>query len=585
MLPIAVDFETEEIKGNPVWHPPKPCGVAIYEKGHEAVYTNDFSVLERFWGRRPMVFHNAPFDLRVAEAWLGLPLPSWDLVHDTQYLLFLDDPYSRSMGLKPAAERYLGMPNDEQNDLVDWIVANVPGSTRKTAGAYISLAPEHLVAPYAKGDVIRTLGLYEKLHPNTVAGPYDRERQLSPILVRASQRGIRVSRAALEEDTEKCLAAIEEADARICAKLGRDINVGSDAELAAALDMAGMVTEWVLTPTGRRSVSKKNIMGRIKDKELEDLIAYRNTMVTCTSTFMQGWLGFSEEDGRLHPEWNQVRDADGKNSSGTRTGRLSCSNPNMQNIPNTLDLPVPEGLPPLPNLRTYLLPEEGHLWLKRDFSSQEVRIAAHFEDGELLQAYRANPRLDPHEMARQMILDITGMDFPRKHVKITGFQILYGGGPNAISGQVGCTYNEAAVLQQAYFGAMPGLRELSEGTKRRGRNGMPIRTWGGRMYYVEPPKLIKGRMRSFEYKLLNYLIQGSAADQTKQCIIDWDHMYNQDAVFLATVHDEINISAPVDVWEREMRGLRRAMDQDYFDCPMMSEGFVGFNWAEMRACE
>jgi DNA polymerase I-like protein with 3'-5' exonuclease and polymerase domains len=252
------------------------------------------------------------------------------------------------------------------------------------------------------------------------------------------------------------------------------------------------------------------------------------------------------------------------------------------NVPTEFEQDIPPDLPPLPFMREFLLPEEGHVWLKRDFSSQEVRIAGHFEDGPLCRAYNENPRLDPHSMAHGMILSTTGKDYPRKHVKITGFQILYGGGAPAISQGVGCSLEEAALLKTSYFQAMPGLYQLIQDVTALGRSGQPITTWGGRKYYTE--KSAKFPSRDFSYKLTNYLIQGSAADQTKQCIIDWETAQS-DAVFLATVHDELNISAPVDNWKEHMAFLREVMNRDRLDVPMLSEGFVGENWHDIEETE
>jgi DNA polymerase I-like protein with 3'-5' exonuclease and polymerase domains len=89
----------------------------------------------------------------------------------------------------------------------------------------------------------------------------------------------------------------------------------------------------------------------------------------------------------------------------------------------------------------------------------------------------------------------------------------------------------------------------------------------------------------FSYKLLNYLIQGSAADQTKEALIDWHENRDWETVFLATVHDEINISAPEGDWKGRMGLLRDCMNRERFDVPMLSEGFVGPNWQDIEACE
>jgi DNA polymerase I-like protein with 3'-5' exonuclease and polymerase domains len=132
---------------------------------------------------------------------------------------------------------------------------------------------------------------------------------------------------------------------------------------------------------------------------------------------------------------------------------------------------------------------------------------------------------------------------------------------------------------------MPDVRDLMQEVQRRGRSGGYIRTWGGRIYYAEPSKIIEGRLRDFAYKLLNYLIQGSAADQTKQSIIDWNAGRLHSDTFLATVHDEINISVPSEDAARGMSWLKEAMNAPRLDVPMLSEGFIGPNWADLEACE
>ena len=106
-----------------------------------------------------LLCHNAKFDVRVAMEWCDLPWPNV-MVHDTMLMAYIVDPRERSLALKKLADKYTGMPPLEQKDLRDWIVANVPDATLKTWGAYIAYAPVELVAPYAIGDVDRTLALY-----------------------------------------------------------------------------------------------------------------------------------------------------------------------------------------------------------------------------------------------------------------------------------------------------------------------------------------------------------------------------------------------------------------------------------------
>jgi DNA polymerase I len=614
MEPITLDFETEAIVGNPLVHPPKAVGLAVYVPGEEPTYLawghptgNNiyFGDAHKYAMRlaesgQPFLFHNAPFDLSVwnntfSNAQILWINQGWKRHHDTMPLLFLADPYASTYSLKPSAERWLAMPPEEQSALEDWIVANISGTTRKTAGAYISQAPVDLVGPYAIGDVVRTRRLFDLLHPKIVSEgmeqAYDRERRIMPTLVSATRRGVRIDRDLLDHHTTVYSQCLDIARDGLCSVLScsRD-TLESDSLLADALDKAGAIEEWVLTPTGKRSMAKGNL--RIKDPNVKLHMAYISSLETCLQTFMRPWLALSETDGRLHPNWNSVRQSrgGGNDIKGARTGRLSSDSPNFQNVPTEFTdnkgvaLATPEGLHPLPMLRRYCLPEPGHIWLKRDYSSQEIRICAHFEDGSLCEAYRANPQLDPHSMAQELIQAMIGITYARPSIKITAFSIIYGSGATGLSVQLGSSYQEAWSIKEAYLSAMPGIRELMRDVQSRGRSGSGIRTWGGRKYYSEPPKMVNGQWRDFHYKLLNYLIQGSAADQTKESIADWEETRHWEDVFLATVHDEINISVPSEGADRGMRTLRHAMERPRLDVPVLSEGFIGENWQELIEC-
>lgn len=603
---ITVDFETEGIDGNPTVRPPIPVGVSIYSPGvppeylawgHPVGNTTTYEEAKRrlakvINSKEDLLFHNAKFDLSVLWKHFGMTVDKLR-VYDTQYDIFLTDPYSPNLALKPSAERLLGLPPAEQDAVRAWVLTNVPDARKKPSGwgAYISLAPGGLVSEYCNGDVLRTWQIFEKQHPiiNTsgMLAAYRREQRLLPILMASERKGIRVDMKALLYDERAYTDVLEQCDREIRKLLNNpDLNIDSNEDLANALDRAGLVSEWQLTATGRRSTAKKALDAAVAHPGVLARLRYRGALSTCLGTFARPWLEQAAGgDGRVHTQWNQVRGPrDAKNSAGTRTGRLSSSSPNFQNIPNEFDVKL-DGYPPLPLMRRYLLPEEGHVWCKRDFSSQEMRIAAHYAEGQLYEAYRSDPATDPHDFVKGVIRTMLGKDLPRKHVKITGFQILYGGGAGAVAGQLGVTYEEGAELKTTYFKAMPEMEKLSNMTRNRGRRGESIRTWGGRVYYTEPAQAQPdGRMREFSYKLLNYLIQGSAADLTKQAIIDWHETSGKDDLFLSTVHDEINISVPEDDWEESMNKLKVAMHKDHLDVPMLSDGMVGRNWQELEGC-
>jgi DNA polymerase I len=598
---ITFDFETEAIVGNPIHNPPKPVGVAIqqdrrqphylawghptgnnctFEEGRMALLTN--LALDDEW-----CCHNAAFDMAVLQKWMGVSAPkNWLNLHDTQFLVFLHDPYAFSFGLKQSAERILRVPPDEQEALRDWVMAHVQGATLKTWGAHIAKAPGTLVGQYACGDVARTYALWAKLHPSIVEqgmqAAYQREQLLTPILSESSKRGVRVDLEKLEAAIEKYTAAKEKAEQSIFATLG-EFNIDSDRELAERLAAKDQVTEWVLTPTGKRSTARKNLVGRVRDPGLLDALAYRGILATCLGTFAEPWAVAARENaGRLHPQWNQVRGDRGAGGdlSGTRTGRMSCRDPNLQNIPNDFEgVTIPDGLPPLIHMREFLLPEEGHVWVKRDFSAQEMRIMAHFAEGKLFDAFLADPATDPHKTVQQLIKDMLGIDMPRKYVKITGFGIMYGRGIPNLSAALGVPVDEGKAVRDAYFAALPEIKRMSAEIRDIGRRGQPIKTWGGRKYFREPDPT----GRDLSYKLFNYLIQGSAADQTKQSLIDWDSARFKDHHLIAAVHDEVNISVPEDQVELGMQALRESMDWLRFDVPFMSEGYTGPNWQDLES--
>jgi len=609
---IVLDFETFPIQQRPDY-PPRPVGVAIQWPGQQAQYIH----LEAIRGPRrlrsavddvwfsalPILCHHAKFDLAVAWERLGLPLLPWERIHDTQLLLFLDDPYAKSLALKPAAQSYLGMDPDERNAVDDWIwehrtqlqqqYPQYGSVSRKQLGKWIFAAPVELVAPYAIGDVVRTRKLFEHLYPKVIAAgmgeAYDRERKLLPILMHNERVGIRCDVERLTEDCERFSDALERVEIGLHNKLGVSaLNFDNDDEVADALERAGVVTEFAKTAkSGKRSVSKETLTpDKFSDPHVASALGYRNRLVTCLKMFMQPWLAQAQKrGGYISTNWNQVRGPNG----GTRTGRPSTSDPNLLNISKNFEgrsdgYVHPEFLqvPHLPLVRSYLLADDGGVWLKRDQSSQEVRVFAHYECGGLAQAYRDEPALDPHTWLKAEIIAATGVELERTRVKNVTFSRLYGGGGGAIMRQARCADEAEARRIMAYHDkALPGRRLLDDAIKFLVRTGRPIRTWGGRLYHVRPAEMDGNKRKTFDYQLINYLCQGSAADLTKQNIID-HHERGTSARWLVQVYDEISLSSPVAEARENMRILREVMAMPWLDVPLRSDGSWGPSWGQLE---
>jgi DNA polymerase-1 len=220
---------------------------------------------------------------------------------------------------------------------------------------------------------------------------------------------------------------------------------------------------------------------------------------------------------------------------------------------------------------------------------QELRVLAHFEDGVLLQNYLRDPKLDVHQLAADMVCSMLGLPQSpdmRDKMKTIGFGLLYGMGLGSLADRMGVDVATAAKLKKAYLAIFPGLKSLQEDLTRRGKTGVPLRTWGGRLYYAEEAKYIekRGRICSFEYRLLNYLIQGSSADCTKEALIRYDKE-KKHGRFLVTVHDEINICVPPKAAKAEMKLLFDVMRSVEFDVPMLSDGSMGDSWGSLKKLE
>ncbi len=624
--PITVDFETESIEDRP-HYPPKPVGVSIklwgrapkyyawgHPEGNNCTKRDAELVLKRVWqDKLPKLFQNEKFDQEVAEKHFGLPLLPWDKAHDTMFLLFLKDPHSKTLSLKPSAERYLDMPPEEQDLVKEWVLANVPGVKPSEWGAHICKAPAHIVGPYANGDVVRTEKLYALLYPQIVADgmleAYNRERRLMPILLRNEQVGIRVDVAKLDDDLHNKKtgfhASVQKAEQWIFKRLGREFNIDSDAEKVDALDAAGVVTDWKLTPTGRRSTSKKNLtVDMFNDPKVASVIGYRDRLCTCIRMFGENWLEMAASgDGHVHTHWNQVAQGDEQGKKvGTRTGRPSTSNPNFLNVSKTWYdkddgyvhpkfLKVPE----LPLMRSYLLPDKGCLWLHRDYSQQELRVAAHFAGGKMAELfntpvaqlppeYLKDGRLDIHNYVSLEVKRLRHLDLPRRPTKITVFRKIYGGGVGSTMEALRVDFGTAKRILAAIAAALPGLEDLDKELKKIGRAGDAIRTWGGRLYYCEPAAYSEKYRRhmTFEYKLLNYEVQGSSSDATKEAQIRYDDI-KKDGRFLVAVYDESNASAAIKAAKAEMKLMRQAMESVEFDVPMLTDGKIGPNWGALEA--
>lgn len=621
----TLDCETDTIKRRPDY-PPKIVGMVIDEPGKRCKYmcwghptgnnctkTDVKRELKRIYKQYQLLFHHAKFDLECIHDEFGLPLIPPKGFHDTEVLAFLHDPHAENLALKPLAEWHLDMPAEEQDMLHDWIYNNIylsrpfkygdyrihigaekpKGYVRvpKTKlGAFIAYAPGKLVGKYGIGDGVRTTRLFRLFYRDVIidrsmGDAYRRELRLMPTLMKNERQGVKINQRTLSKEVKTRDKDMEQVDNWLRKKLKNDnVNIDSNEELADALDNAGFIGDWVLTDKGNRSVSKDNLPLAVTNKDIVNVLAYRSALNIILGTFAKPWLKMAKvNNGFIHCDWSQTRNTDdsGKSAGGARTGRIQSS-PNFQNIPKKAKfMPLPKALinklssTDLPPMRSFIVPDsKDHVFGHRDYSQQELRILAHFEDGFLLEEYNMNPNMDLHAKATELVNETLMANFDRdSQIKAMGFGLIYGMGLAKLGQSMEVDTKTAKTLKNAYLDIFPGLRELMDTLETYAKNDEPLTTWGGRQYYCEEPAFVKkfGRVQTFEYKMLNYLIQGSAADCTKEAIIRVDEVCKHSRM-LTTVHDEINMSIPKECFWSEMKLMREAMESVEFDVPMLTDG-------------
>ena len=617
MRVATLDIETLPMADRPNY-PPPVVGVAAILPGQRPQYlafghptknnatkAQAARLIREAYACDRVDLHNANYDLEAIQKDFGIAPPPWQKVGDTTFLLFLHDPRIEHVGLKSAAEDILDLPPTERDEVIDWLLTHQPVAGKRLtdapkganyAGGYVAFAPGDLTGRYAIGDVVRTRKLEVFLRADiTKRGmlpAYERERELRPILLASECHGVPVDMRRLEADIDEAAGVQARLDDWLRAHLrAPSLNLNSGQQLAEVLLRRRVVHKLPRTEAGAYKTDRETLDAHITDRRLLAVFRHRSQLKTCVSTFMKPWHARAKANkGRIFTSWYQVRDVDG----GARTGRISSS-PNFQNIPKTFvplfrehdDArksklpPAPwADLPRVPNMRRYILPERGHILIDRDYSQQEARILAHFDGGGLAARYNADPWIDFHDFAQQELAR-AGRKYERRVVKNTNFGLIYGMGVGKLAQKNDITVEEAKALKAAVLSLYPGLAHMYEVMRQRAKARLPIRTWGGRRYLCEEPELVNGRWRSYDYKLVNVLIQGSAADCTKQAIINWHAAAKPEWKLMINVHDELVCSVPTRDAPAAMLVLREAMESVRFDVPMLTEGATGANWGDM----
>ncbi len=418
--------------------------------------------------------------------------------------------------------------------------------------------PAMYVGPYAQNDAEITLDLWNYLSTQLTKEDLwhiaDLELKLLPCLIDMTWRGVRIDQDRVERTRNVLLKKEKDIVKQIKSVAGMDVELWAAASISKAFDKLSIA--YPKTEKGAPSFTKSFLTDH--PHELAQLIVQARNLNKTSGTFINTIMKHCRTDGRIHGHINQIRSDDG----GTVSGRISMSNPNLQQIPAR----DPEMGP---MIRSLFLPEEGEQWAAIDFSQQEPRILVHYAQlfnkhrggsmrgvEEFVNAYRHDPDMDFHTMVAEMA------SINRKQAKTINLGMMYGMGVNKLSEQLDIDVDDAKSLVKQYHDRVPFVKGLMNGVQARlndKTSGGSVRSLLGRKCRFdlwEPDTFAMNKAlpyqkaideygettrlkRAYTYKALNRLIQASAADMTKQSMVN---MYEQGHVPLIQIHDEIAIS-------------------------------------------
>ncbi|MCM2678284.1 DNA polymerase I [Echinimonas agarilytica] len=433
-------------------------------------------------------------------------------------------------------------------------------------------------APYAAEDADVTLQLHhvlkEKLAKEpSLQGVYDNiEMPLVPILSAVERHGVLVDSFMLGQQSVELGARLETLEQEAYEQAGKQFNLGSPKQLQEILfDQMGLPII-KKTPKGAPSTAEDVLQELALDYPLPKLIIEHRGLSKLKSTYTDKLPNMiNAQTGRIHTSYHQAV---------TATGRLSSSDPNLQNIP----IRTEEGQ----RVRQAFVAQEGYALVAADYSQIELRIMAHLSgDKGLLDAFSNN--LDVHKATAAEVfgvnLDQVSAD-QRRSAKAINFGLIYGMSAFGLSKQLGIGRNQAQQYMDTYFERYPGVLEYMERTREKAEENAYVETiFGRRLYLPDIRARNVARKKAAERAAINAPMQGTAADIIKLAMLNvanWlTEPENQDVFMVMQVHDELVLEVPLHKLDEVKSKVIDLMEKSAeLDVPLVVEAGHGENWQQ-----
>ncbi|MEE1243611.1 MAG: DNA polymerase I, partial [Frisingicoccus sp.] len=503
--------------------------------------------------------------IRLKENLHIFPIAETENVLDVALMAYLLNPLKDSYDYDDIARDYLDMTLPSRADLyAKKTLPEILNEDKEKAmtwlGYYAALPLEASVVLKTQLENENMWKLYQEV-----------ELPLSFLLYRMEREGIRVEREALKVYGDQLVGRIQELEEEIYALAGEKFNILSPKQLGVIL------FEKLHLPFGKKTKTgystSASVLEKLQDDEpIARLVLEYRQLTKLKSTYADGLANYISEDGRIHGKFNQTI---------TATGRISSTEPNLQNIPVRMDLGR--------KIRKVFVPKEDCVFVDADYSQIELRVLAHMSgDENLIEAYKQAE--DIHRMTASQVFhtpleEVTSQQ--RSNAKAVNFGIIYGISSFGLSQGLSITRKEAEVYIKQYFAAYPKIKAFLDGLVEEGKEKGSVYTLFHRKRPIPELASSNFMQRSFgERVAMNSPIQGTAADIIKIAMIKVDRRIRKEGLksrIVLQIHDELLIETRKDEVDQVRRILQEEMSSAAdLHVPLEIDVNVGMNWYESK---
>ena len=558
---VGVSLAVEEGAGCyiPIGHKYDGCPSQL---GLEEVVEIIGAAIEK--NKHKAVGQNLKFDIPILSRH-GIDLDNF--FADTMLMSYVLNSTATRHGMDKLAEFYLNYSTVKYKDIT--------GTASKQIN--FSAVEIEIASNYAAEDADVTLRLFNKLDkllkdkPTQIKLLQEIEYPLVHVLSNVEMNGAKVDKKKLANHSKELSKKIEDLSSQAFKIAGEEFNLDSPKQLLVVLYEKLKLPILKKTPKGQPSTNEETLQRLAEEYEIPKIILQYRTLAKLKSTYTDSLIRIENPTTRrIHTSYQQAV---------TSTGRLSSTEPNLQNIP----IKTSEGR----RIREAFVPEKGNVLISADYSQIELRIMAHLsKDKNLTHAFNNNLDIHSATAAEVFGVNLDGVtQDQRRSAKAINFGLMYGMSAFGLTRQLDIPRAEAQKYLDTYFERYTGVKEYMENIKAKAKEDMYVETIMGRRLYLNEINAANGlRRQAAERAAINAPLQGSAADIIKKAMIDINKFLNKEmpeVKMIMQVHDELIFETPKQSSEEVLQLVKKMMEEAVkLDIPLIAEAAIGENWNE-----